>query len=271
MLSTIRARFGLDYEDCQCSRILFLDPLDVGEQIAFLEHNLGRPISTVEATSLEGKEDRCSPLYLRLFAQNISPVSTFPGDIQSAYDAILDRLVALFPGCIPAVLKAIYCSGGGMFLSQLLEIASTTDGVFIEDKMWLQDSMLCLLIRTTTSSGEGEYQSLVNFVHMQARDAVGRRWFLDVQSHAQAHANCVAFFLPRYFAMGAMRPTIVAWDKKTEIRSDDEAKVFESDVLWRQILTRLPEHLVKNYLGNLIFYKRTVPLTIRSLGWKWKC
>jgi len=133
-------------------------------------------------------------------------VAACPGTIREVFDELL---AALPQAPAKMILCAVHVSGGGVYASQLRDLA---DGATLE-------GLLGPLVRAAPMPGSRH--ACVSFVHQQARDAVARRWLKTPNDVAGAHAMLAGFFTKLY-DRGA---------------TDDAA-------LERQILTRFPSHLI---------------------------
>lgn len=248
---------------CGVGAPLVVPALSTPEQAALLAQIAGRAPTASELAFLGAKKDRASPLYIRLLEPRLAgaaagvddaaparkgnfraaaaavvatrgrgrgtagrggrgkaatrntkattstgkdPVAACPGTIREVFDELL---AALPQAPAKMILCAVHVSGGGVYASQLRDLA---DGATLEGS-------LGPLVRAAPMPGFRH--ACVSFVHQQARDAVARRWLKTPIDVAGAHAMLVGFFTKLY----------------DRCATDDAA-------LERQILTRLPRHLI---------------------------
>ena len=142
---------------------------------------------------------------------------------------------AAHPEAARLLLSSVYVSGGGMFAAQLRELLQPLLGgskgggggdsggcggaAAAEEARALPHEHVGLLVRSTPVNGSSSSNSrggggggsggfggggsgalsYVSFVHMQARDAVARRYLAEPAALDAAHATCAVYFeLPEH-------------------------------------------------------------------------
>ena len=184
--------------------------------------------------SLRTKTGKTSPLYLKLAAPYLDMLasdSTFPTDIPSLYDWLLDRLLRSLPGDtgglnVKLLMTAIAVSNGGLYSRQLLLMQEQ-----------LQEDLTLNLVGTVsfrrllahflraTPIKKSKTLSRIGFVHMQADYAIRRRWLSSSNNRIKIHQLVLEFLLKQY-------------DNKS--KTTDEDKRLE----WNSVLSGLPRHLL---------------------------
>ena len=192
-------RFSIDETS---PRALVLPDLAPEEQSALLARFCGRPLRAGAMAGLGEKADRASPLYLRLLAPHVAGLRDFPGRIPAAYDRLLEALEQRHRAA-GAVLSAVFCADGGMFGAQLRELLPPSAAAPA-----LAD--LAAFVRATPVPDEPAL-SYVGFVHMQARDAVRRRWLPGLAELRASHARCAAYFAAQYRELQRKPRSGVVW------------------------------------------------------------
>ena len=190
-----------------------------------------------DACSLILEKNEVSPLYLQLLAQSVkrrfksqgidfdeetakSAITDFPSTITSAYDSLIEDIEIQFGRSqATKVLTSIWVTEGDLFRHQLQEIHAMKNDVDAED---ISNSAFSSMLRQRFI--ENSTYSKVNFVHMQARDAVYRRYLKDGTVIQNYHLELARHF-QKCYASG----------------KDDSNR---DPIIWHQILRRLPIHLL---------------------------
>lgn len=189
------------------------------------------------AGAILGAEHGESPLYLRLAAEDIVRAVTgkgsmgekLPGRVSLVFDMLLTELEEGYGSAPKAMLESVFCTQGGILPPQLLQILEECEGKFGSDGgehaqgMWkgMWEGYFSAVVRV----GAGGF---VGFTHMQARDAVSRRYGLDGDSDGGVQLRAAHRRLARYFS--------------NVVQNRGEEAVGVASV-WGLCLSRLPEHL----------------------------
>ena len=176
-----------------------------------------------------------SPLYLHLIARALllqtkmngeynddlakQLLSDFPNDIPAAFDlAILYVERNLGAALSNTIFTSVWATDGDLFLSQLQEIAKDVLDQGKEETS--NDTSVLNGILKVRSIGNSGF-SKINFVHMQARDACQRKYLSNQELVEDVHSKLGDYFLSSY-----------------------EKRKNKADFSWKQILRRLPIHLL---------------------------
>ena len=235
-----------------------------------------------------------SPLYLYLMARALkleiacnndtydeamamATVEKFPDDITKAYDLALEDVEnEIGEEKSNILLTSIWATEGDLFYHQiekLLMLKQTFKG--------LKNVLDCILRQRYVGNTD---LVKVNFVHMQARDAVQRRYLQDECARKKRHKVLGDFFLQLYTTAtkdgDSIRSNSNTFASSNRNTTSNSAKFASYDPLhkhgagkshgagttlrWTQILRRLPVHLLHS--GNKSSLEKLFPLNIFTFG-----
>ena len=269
VLFALERRFQLTTDS---SNVVFLPVLDETEQHAMISTNNSTPLSKEVITSLQKKEGRTSPLYLRLVSSYLSELESVPGDIEGLYDWLLQKLLNVKKkDCNGLDIRQIMCSvavsGGALFSQQLLAMQDKTTTLSSVGTIHFRQ-LLAHFLRATPVEDTSLLR--ISFIHMQADHCIRRTFLKEESKRKEAHQSILSYFIKQY---NAGRHNI------------DELK--EGNRQWRSILLGLPRHLMGSgdrdiaikYMCNIKYCEQKLSCSLlseliqdfRQADKKWSC
>ena len=227
--------------------IIHLNPMTRIARETLLQKLATPLIISSETCDLILKKADQSPLFLKLVAhglkrlpQNadmIDAVKRFPGSVAGFFDFIVLSLEEkIGRKSAEILLGTVWSVAGDILLSQLKKMVS------IELTPEAESLLKNLLQKRPLCNGIEKNEFLVNFVHMQARDSVYRRYFFKKPTaSSKCHESLVAFFRQTYYDD---REKVAIRRARIMMEGFPPTGPLFEDFEWEQALRRLTAHVI---------------------------